>query len=100
MSGLVESHNVFYKPSGWPFATDETTSNTYSALANWVTFSGQGSNDQTTQPLFANVGSDDYSLTTGSPGLDDGNNSLGVTGTYDGASRPQSGGYDRGCFEK
>lgn len=100
MSGLIESHNVFYKPSGWPFATDETTSNTYSTLANWVTFSGQGANDLTTQPLFANIATDDYSLTAGSPGLDDGLNSVGVTGTYDGASRPQGGGYDRGCFEK
>ncbi|MBK8206636.1 MAG: right-handed parallel beta-helix repeat-containing protein [Planctomycetes bacterium] len=99
MSGLTESHNVVYKPSGWAFATDETTSTSYSTLANWQSFSGQGASDDAAQPQFANVGTDDYSLLAGSPGLDDGVNSLGVTGTYDGASRPQGAGYDRGCFE-
>lgn len=100
MSGLTEGYNVTYKPSGWAYATDEATSTSYSTLANWQTFSGQGGNNDTGLPQFTNTGADDYSLQTGSPGRDDGVGTLGVTGTYDGASRPQGAGYDRGCFEK
>lgn len=100
ISGLIESHNVLYKPSGWPFATDETTSTAYNTLANWQAYSGQGANSVNAQPQFTNVGSEDYSLQAGSPGHDDGHTGTGIAGTYDGASRPQGAGPDCGCFEK
>jgi len=99
ISGLVEGNNVVYKPSGWAFATNEETSTPYTTLANWQTLTGQGGNDDTGQPLFTNAASDDYSVTAASPGRDDGVN-IAISGTYDGASRPQGAGYDRGCFEK
>jgi len=98
LTGLTEDYNVVYKPSGWAFATNEETSASYATLTNWQTLTGQGQDDDTGQPLFTNAGADDYSLTATSPGRDDGVN-VGITDTYDGASRPQGAGYDRGCFE-
>jgi hypothetical protein len=99
LTGLTEGNNVVYKPSGWAFATDEENGTPYNTLTNWQTLTGEGANDDTGQPLFTNAGADDYSVTAASPGRDDGVN-VAITDTYDGASRPQGAGYDRGCFEK
>jgi len=65
-------------------------------------WSGEGSSNISTNPLFANAGADDYHLNAGSPCLNNGSNALvppGVTTDLDGNNR-FVGIVDRGCFER
>ena len=97
LSGTTADYNICRSTDAWNIYENDTTSTGYS-LAQWQTLIGGATNSVTTAPAFAS--SSDFSLTTGSAGRDDGDNSLGVTTAHDGAGRPQGGGFDRGCFEK
>lgn len=96
ITGVVSDYNVFFSVGGWPLFTNETTSTNYT-FAQWKTLTGGDANSFNANANF--TASNDYSLATGSPGRDQGTN-VGVTGTYDGATRPQGGTYDMGCYER
>jgi Right handed beta helix region len=54
----------------------------------------------TSDPLFVNAGSDNYRLRSGSPAIDSGTSAFAPSTDFDGVSRPQGSGYDRGAYEK
>jgi len=95
---VVSDFNVFFSIGGWPLFTNETTSTNYT-FAQWKTLIGGDANSQNTSAAFTDTAGGDYSLAAGSPGRDQGT-SVGVTGTYDGGTRPQGGAPDMGCYEK
>ncbi len=95
---VTSDFNVFYSIGGWPLFTNETTSTNYT-FAQWKTLISGDANSQNANAAFTNAAGGDYSLAAGSPGRDQGTN-LGVTGTYDGGTRPQGGAPDMGCYER
>ena len=67
------------------------------ALATGASFSGNGNRENTT-PQF--VGSSDYHLQSGSPGVDQGTPLSLVLTAFDGVTRPQGAAYDIGAYER
>jgi VCBS repeat-containing protein len=57
-----------------------------------------GPNDLTGDPKFVDAANHDYHLQPGSPAQDSGMDA-GIADDFDGLSRPQGKGYDRGAFE-
>lgn len=97
LSGTTADYNICRSTNAWNIFENDTTSTGYS-LAQWQALIGGATNSVTTAPTFA--GSSDFSLTAASAGRDDGDSTLGLALAHDGASRPQGGGFDRGCYEK
>jgi hypothetical protein len=98
LPGIVSDYNLFYSIGGWPLFTNETTSTNYT-FAQWKTLTGGDANSQNANATFTDAAAGDYSLAAGSPGRDQGVNA-GVTGTYDGGTRPMGGAPDMGCYER
>jgi hypothetical protein len=71
---LVSNYNLFYNSAGfrWNYGTGYGT--TYYTLAAWRSATGQDLNSVSSNPLFANAGSGQLWLTSGSPGIDAGLN--------------------------
>jgi len=57
-----------------------------------------GANNLDGDPLFVDLSPGDYHLRGGSPAIDSGAD-LGVGADFDGVTRPQGDGYDRGAYE-
>ncbi len=68
---LVSNYNLFYNSAGFRWRNDGTTNYT---LAAWRSATGQDLNSVSSNPLFANAGSGQFWLTSGSPGIDAGLN--------------------------
>lgn len=96
LSGTTADYNICRSVDSWPVWYNDETSQGYT-LAQWQALISGAPNSVTTAPTFN--GAADWGLATGSAGLDDGDNSLGVATAHDSASRPQGAGFDRGCFE-
>jgi parallel beta-helix repeat protein len=97
LAGFDEDFDLCSSAGGWPLFVDANTDASYS-LAQWRTFTSGAAHDQAAAPSFTNAAGGDFTLTAGSPGVDQGT-STGVPGTYDGKPRP-IGVTDMGCFER
>jgi hypothetical protein len=75
---LVEDHNVWYGGA--------------------IGFTPSGT-DRTSNPLFANLGADDFHLQPGSPAIDSGTATDAPSSDFAGATRPRGGKLDIGAYE-
>jgi parallel beta-helix repeat protein len=96
LSGTTADYNICRSTDGWGVWVNDDTSQAYT-LAQWQALISGAPNSVTTAPTFN--GANDFSLPSGSAGRDDGQSGLGLATAHDGASRPQGGGIDRGCYE-
>lgn len=97
LSGTTADYNICRSTDGWGVWVNDDTSQAYT-LAQWQALISGAANSVTTAPTFN--GASDFSLATGSASRDDGQSGLGLATAHDGASRPQGGGIDRGCYER
>jgi Right handed beta helix region len=72
---FISNHNIFYYSLGGNFMSYDGTAYSFSG---WQSASGQDANSQSGNPSFTNTGSEDFTLTSGSPAIDAGTN-LGST---------------------
>ncbi len=113
MTNLDIVNNIFVSPpagvginqgGSWSSATNVIFRNNLAgpvgtvtnATISGVTVSGSRNNND---PLLANVGSHDYTLTSTSPAIKAGVTISSVTVDFAGAPRPQGSGYDIGAYE-
>jgi hypothetical protein len=87
--------NLYYGLGKWRWGTT-----IYSSLSAWRTASGQDSLSLTTNPLVKSISALDFSLTSGSPAINKGENLNSLfTIDYRGVPRPQGNSFDIGAYE-
>lgn len=98
--GNVLDHNLYYSVDGSSVGTWQWKGTEYLDFDSWRTRSGNDRRSAFADPAFMDPQEGDYSLQSGSPGVDAGA-FLAVSGGTDlaGEPRAQAGGIDLGAFE-
>ncbi len=98
--GNVVDHNLYYSIDGSPVGLWQWKGTTYRDFDAWQADSGNDHGSMFVDPRFTDTGAADYSLQSGSPGVDAGA-FLAVAGATDltGQPRAQAGGIDLGAYE-
>ena len=98
--GNVVDHNLYYSIDGSPVGLWQWKGTTYRDFDAWQADSGNDHGSVFVDPRFTDMDAADYSLQSGSPGVDAGA-FLAVAGATDlnGQPRAQAGGIDLGAFE-
>lgn len=100
LTGLVEQYNLVSASGTWALFEDDSGTPSYATLAAWQASSaGRGTGSVQAAPVFTNSGSNDWTQTAASPGVNVGTNA-GVTTTHNGGTRPLGVTYDMGCYER
>ena len=99
-NGITSSdYNDLYAPNAR--IGDHFTFGDLITLTDWQTATGLDANSISANPNFVSAGTSNFTLNTGSPGLDSGTSAVSgtVTDDYLGISRPQDSVYDIGSYE-
>lgn len=104
-SGATLHNNICETLGTTPAYVRGTTSGKIAASSNnlWHGAGAAPSFDSSTQtgdPLFTNLGSDDYTIQSGSPAKGNGTSTGAAVDDYIGTARPQLGSYDIGAYER
>ena len=96
LSAIAIDYNLYYKTGTGTFAYWNGTN--YKTLADWVSKVGKDVHSVNADPLFVSTGKD-FHLRSSSPAKDTGTSAVAPTKDFDGNSRPQGSGYDKGAYE-
>jgi hypothetical protein len=98
--GNVVDHNLYYSQDGSPAGLWQWKGTAYKDFDAWQADSGNDHDSMFADPGFTDPGAADFSLQSGSPGVDAGA-FLAVAGATDlnGQPRAQAGGIDLGAYE-
>ncbi|HSA22990.1 MAG TPA: lamin tail domain-containing protein, partial [Myxococcota bacterium] len=105
-SNIDHAHNniVVSNHGGWNLLEIANPNLTHNLVwGNTVDYAGQAvadPGDLSADPLFVDLGNDDFHLRPGSPAMDTGSDHDGTEVDFDGVSRPQGAAVDLGAYEQ